>query len=771
MKSILILSAIIFFVFSNQISFALDTPNVWIWWMYHEGPVVPIFDKLLNSSCNTIMSATGGVVMGFQNDGTPACEKFENLVTPPPPTLTLQANDNDGNRLDNDPTRSVRGGDTFTITWNPQYVRSCRVDWDASSLGANSGSLLRVRSSMSIVVPSVTSNISQTYTMSCVWLDGTNTGDRTIRVEMIPWPPSLTFEASATQIFSGQTVTLTWTGTNLSSCSWITGSGSYTYWPVSATGGMYSSSPLRSSTYFTLSCTSLQGDSIVRSTPQIEVIHPTTPTILLGMTWSTTSSEMNLWESRTLVWMVSNADTCEASGGWWSGSKQSIWMEQVTPDKRMDYILECFHTQRIGSETRTVSSQAYLSLYIRIQFSVTMQTSAGWDKIMSGQPIWVSVLTNGMKSCTTTLNETTGNSSSDTHIFYTATGWFVPQDKYPNFTVKPEWIQRSNDPIRHYKIGQMKSYVFTCIDVNNGEHTATKNIYVFLPPTIEVAVKFARDSVAYNLSRPRDELWTAELSWTKLPNDSIPIINKSLTKSELNSLDPIHAYVLWTSDVADDSLICNGQSNWWGAYYALSWPIDPDPKEIIHTLNCYQIADDNTTFPLQLGDSSVHIKISATHQCWDGAVGWSEVCDDGLQNGIAGSCNSSCTGIVIAAACGYRIWEIGAGQSATATSVGNCAEGNTVQDFQTVNYQLYYRSWEWYCVGNTNPVERVHCSAASSDRPPSSPTITPTPLRDTCLRGEFTAPSGRLCIIVHSIGDAWGAGGAPTTTSSFTNPY
>ncbi|MCA9377530.1 hypothetical protein KC711_01250 [Candidatus Peregrinibacteria bacterium] len=76
-----------------------------------------------------------------------------------------------------------------------------------------------------------------------------------------------------------------------------------------------------------------------------------------------------------------------------------------------------------------------------------------------------------------------------------------------------------------------------------------------------------------------------------------------------------------------------------------------------------------------------------------------------------------------------------------------------MQDFRIVNDQLYYKNWEWYCVGNTNTVERVHCSAFSSDTPPSSPPITPTPLRDTCNPGEFRAPSGRICIIVHSTGD------------------
>ena len=740
-------------------------------------PIVPRFQKILNSSCDTIMGATGGVVTGFSNDGTPACEKFENLVTPPPPTLTLQANDNDGNRLDNDPSRVIQSGETFTITWNPQYVRSCSVSWDASSLGPNSSSLLRVKSSMSIIAPSVTTNTSQTYTMSCVWLDGTNTGDQTIRVEMIPWPPSLTFEASATQIFSGQTVTLTWTGTNLSSCSWITWNGSNISWSVNSTGGTYSSSPLRSSAYFTLSCTSLQGDSIVRSTPQIEVIHPTTPTILLGMTWSTTSTEMNLWESRTLVWMVSNADTCEASGGWWSGSKQSIWMEQVTPDKRMDYILECFHTQRIGSETRTVSSRAYVSLYIRTQLSVTMQTSAGWDKIMSGQPIQVSLLANGMKSCTTTLNETTGNSSSDTHIFYTATGWFMPQDKYPNFTVNPEWIQPSWD--WQTKRGQIYTYTFTCIDVNNVSHSVAKYVYVFLRPTIEVAIRVANYHSFVWLSDKNwfvDNAWVTALPWTTLSGGIIFGKDWSLWKNELTNTSNTQntkVYVWWLSDRLDDkSLVCNGvNTGMWVFEFNPTWPINPDPKEIIHTFNCYQIADDNTTFPLQLGDSSVRINISANHVCWDGTVGWAETCDDGLQNGVAGSCNSSCTGIAVAAACGARIWNIGSGRSATATSVGNCAEGNTVQDFSIVNDQVNYRSYDWYCVGSDISAGRVHCSAYSVDDIYIPPPTNSTPLRDTCRRGEFRAPSGRLCITVNSSGDAWGAGGASTTTSSFANPF
>ena len=77
-----------------------------------------------------------------------------------------------------------------------------------------------------------------------------------------------------------------------------------------------------------------------------------------------------------------------------------------------------------------------------------------------------------------------------------------------------------------------------------------------------------------------------------------------------------------------------------------------------------------------------------------------------------------------------------------------------MQDFSIVNDQVNYRSYDWYCVGSDISAGRVHCSAYSVDDIYIPPPTNSTPLRDTCRRGEFRAPSGRLCIIVNSRGDA-----------------
>ena len=158
-----------------------------------------------------------------------------------------------------------------------------------------------------------------------------------------PPAPALTLTANPTSVASGAASTLTWNGTNVTSC---TASGAWS--GAKAVSGSQSTGALTTNSTFTLSCTG-SGGSVSGAATVAVTAAPLAPTLTL--TASPTS--ITSGSSSTLNWSSTNATSCTASGAW-SGSK-AISGSQSTGALTSDstFSLNCSGTG--GSIARSVT--------------------------------------------------------------------------------------------------------------------------------------------------------------------------------------------------------------------------------------------------------------------------------------------------------------------------------------------------------------------------------------------------------------------------------
>lgn len=151
-----------------------------------------------------------------------------------------------------------------------------------------------------------------------------------------PEPPTVTLSASPTTVNQGQTVELTWSSTNATSC---TASGGWN--GNRPTSGTATSSAVFQTTEFHLSCIGAGGGAqamvqvSVRPLPQIQI--SLSPTVVRAGGTS------------TLVWSADDATTCTASEGW-SGDRAVSGSEVVGPvSQNTQYSLECSGDGGVGA--------------------------------------------------------------------------------------------------------------------------------------------------------------------------------------------------------------------------------------------------------------------------------------------------------------------------------------------------------------------------------------------------------------------------------------
>ena len=144
------------------------------------------------------------------------------------------------------PTNITTGGSS-TLSWTSAGVTSCSAPWTTST--APSGS------------QSVSPTATTTYTITCT--DGTTSVEDSAAV-LVAGAPAVSLTATPQSIFVGDTSTLSWTSTDVTSCSapWTTST---------ATSGSQSVSPTVTTTY-TVTCTNgttpVTSDATVTVTPR-----------------------------------------------------------------------------------------------------------------------------------------------------------------------------------------------------------------------------------------------------------------------------------------------------------------------------------------------------------------------------------------------------------------------------------------------------------------------------------------------------------------------
>lgn len=157
---------------------------------------------------------------------------------------------------------SISSGQSATLTWNSTNATSCSASngWTGS----------KALSGTEVVSPTVTT----TYTINCTGSGGSAQGEVIVTVSTTPPPPStptLTLSASPTSINPGQSSTLSWNATNVTSCSASNG-----WTGTKALSGTQVVSPTATTTY-TLACTGSNGNITKSATVSIVPAAPTQP--------------------------------------------------------------------------------------------------------------------------------------------------------------------------------------------------------------------------------------------------------------------------------------------------------------------------------------------------------------------------------------------------------------------------------------------------------------------------------------------------------------
>jgi trimeric autotransporter adhesin len=216
-------------------------------------------------------------------------------------------------------------GGSAALTWSTTNATECTASSAWSGSKGPSGS------------ETVNPSGSGTYTISCTGPGGTV--KRSIAISVVQ-PPTLTLGASPPSIDRGQTTSITWSTTNVDSC---TASGGWT--GLKSRSGTFTASPTVDTTY-TLTCAGV-GGSVTRS---VTVPVAQVPII----TFSASPVSIGAGASSVLSWSVTDATSCTASGGW-SGGKAASGSDAVNPTETTTYTLSCSNANGTSSRSITIT--------------------------------------------------------------------------------------------------------------------------------------------------------------------------------------------------------------------------------------------------------------------------------------------------------------------------------------------------------------------------------------------------------------------------------
>jgi hypothetical protein len=220
---------------------------------------------------------------------------------------------------------SVPAGQSIVLIWTTTNATSCTASGGALGDGW-SGSAIATSSAGTTIGPILIAG-SYTYVLTCTGTGGSS-GPTSVTVVVNAVTPAATvtsFTATPNNVQTGQSIVLSWTSNNATSCTGGGGSGSDGWngstQPASSSG--VTIGPLSTPATFTyaLLCT---GPGGVSGTSQITVTvgQSTSPASITS--FSASPNSVQTGGSTTLAWTTTNATSCSASGGTggdtWSGT-------------------------------------------------------------------------------------------------------------------------------------------------------------------------------------------------------------------------------------------------------------------------------------------------------------------------------------------------------------------------------------------------------------------------------------------------------------------
>ena len=216
--------------------------------------------------------------------GGSAMQSATVTVSSPAPTVTFTASPS-----------SVRSGAASTLTWSATHATACTAQGSWSGSKAVSGTQS---------TGALTAN--QSYGLTCTGPGGS--ASQTAAVSVTAAAPTVTLSANPSTVKSGNTTTLSWTSTNATSCS---ASGGWS--GAKATSGSSATAALTANTTYSITCTGSGGSAVQSATVTVSAVLPT-------VSLSAQPTNVANGGSSNLTWTSSNATSCAATGGGWSGS-------------------------------------------------------------------------------------------------------------------------------------------------------------------------------------------------------------------------------------------------------------------------------------------------------------------------------------------------------------------------------------------------------------------------------------------------------------------
>jgi hypothetical protein len=158
-------------------------------------------------------------------------------------------------------------------------------------------------------------------------LPGAQRSDSATLTVLTPSPPTVSLTASPDSIAAGESSTLSWSSSNVTSC---TASGGWS--GSKSTSGSQSVAPTVTTTY-TLTCSGAGGSATASATVALRQPAPV-------LTLTATPGSILQGAASTLAWSASNATSCVAAGAW-EGSRPMSGSETVAPQATSSYVLAC----------------------------------------------------------------------------------------------------------------------------------------------------------------------------------------------------------------------------------------------------------------------------------------------------------------------------------------------------------------------------------------------------------------------------------------------
>lgn len=174
--------------------------------------------------------------------------------------------------------------------------------------------------------------------------------------ESNPTPtPTVTLNAGPTTVFSGNSSILSWTSTNVSSCtaSAVPSGGSWTgARAISSSFPHESTGPLSATTTFRLDCTGVNGNAFDEAV--VNVVPVSGSDIIAELTANPGAPDkINLGDSSTLTWYCSPNSTSSSGIGFNTGGALT-GSTSVSPTLNTTYTLNCSNVSGSASDTATV---------------------------------------------------------------------------------------------------------------------------------------------------------------------------------------------------------------------------------------------------------------------------------------------------------------------------------------------------------------------------------------------------------------------------------